>query len=303
MAAETGPEIDEAHPPLVVRRVEFDWQSTPLHWIPGNPAATHTVNVLHLMLPPGERWFVQVFRDALPYVEDERLRAEVKGFMGQEAVHARAHADVVAHQLDREGVVNNHRFNKLVNRVLKRRDKRMSGLPPRRRRRLLHVELASIAAIEHYTAVLGQWMLDNQALDRAGTDPVMLDLLRWHAAEEVEHRSVAFDLFQHVSGSYPLRLVSWAFATTGLTAGFAVGGLFLARRDPTLPRKPTFAEFWRAQGAAAKAGLIPPRTILFKEAPAYLKRSHHPSKVCSTERAVRYLRTSPAARAAGYDPY
>ena len=39
-----------------------------------------------------------------------------------------------------------------------------------------------------------------------GSDPVMLDLLRWHGAEEVEHRSVAFELFQHVSGSYVRRV-------------------------------------------------------------------------------------------------
>ena len=28
---------------------------------------------------------------------------------------------------------------------------------------------------------------------------MMLDLLRWHGAEEVEHRSLVFDVYQHVS--------------------------------------------------------------------------------------------------------
>jgi hypothetical protein len=35
----------------------------------------------------------------------------------------------------------------------------------------------------------------------------------------------------------------------------------------------------------------------------YLKPNHHPSKVCSTPRALEYLTQSPAAKAAGYDPY
>jgi hypothetical protein len=54
-----------------------------------------------------------------------------------------------------------------------------------------------IVGIEHYTAVLGQWILDAHQLDEAGADPAMMDLLRWHGAGEVEHRSVAFDVYQH----------------------------------------------------------------------------------------------------------
>jgi uncharacterized protein len=33
--------------------------------------------------------------------------------------------------------------------------------------------------------------------DAIGTDPVMLDMLRWHGAEEVEHKAVAFDTMKH----------------------------------------------------------------------------------------------------------
>ncbi len=53
--------------------------------------ATHTMNVLHIMLPPGERWFCDVYREALPLITDDKLRDDVKGFIGQEATHARAH--------------------------------------------------------------------------------------------------------------------------------------------------------------------------------------------------------------------
>ena len=40
------------------RDVPFDWSELPMHWIPGEPFATHLLNVLHLLLPEGERWFV-----------------------------------------------------------------------------------------------------------------------------------------------------------------------------------------------------------------------------------------------------
>ena len=82
---------------IKARRVRFDWAQTPMHWVPGDPQTTHTMNVLHLLLPAGERWFCDVYREVLPLVTSEPLRADVKGFIGQEAVHARAHAAVLEH--------------------------------------------------------------------------------------------------------------------------------------------------------------------------------------------------------------
>lgn len=36
--------------PLKARKVSFSWDDTPLHWVPGDPFSTHTINVLHLLL-------------------------------------------------------------------------------------------------------------------------------------------------------------------------------------------------------------------------------------------------------------
>src|SRR6185369_6978080 len=65
-------------------------------------------------------------------------------------------------------------------------------LPKSLRRWWLYRRLADVAALEHFTAMLGQWVLQNRTHDDIGTDPVMLDLLRWHGAEEVEHRSLVY---------------------------------------------------------------------------------------------------------------
>ena len=86
-----------ATPAIRARRVSFDWESTPLQWIPDDPGTSHVINVLHLLLPAGERWFVDVYREALPLVTDPALREQVKGFMGQEAVHAARHQAVLDH--------------------------------------------------------------------------------------------------------------------------------------------------------------------------------------------------------------
>jgi uncharacterized protein len=47
---------------LQPRNVTFDWSDLPIHWVPNEPLVTHTCNVLHLLLPAGERWFIDVFR-------------------------------------------------------------------------------------------------------------------------------------------------------------------------------------------------------------------------------------------------
>ncbi|WP_051951163.1 metal-dependent hydrolase [Actinacidiphila yeochonensis] len=280
------------------RRVAFDWQHTPLHWIPGEPTATHVLNVLHLLLPAGERWFVKVFKEALPLITEERLLQDVKGFMGQEATHSVQHSyvlDRLAEQrLSTEGYTRQVEwmFDVLLG------ERPPFGLPLTRRE-WLRFRLALIAAIEHYTAVLGDWILDSPALDQAGADEVMLDLLRWHGAEEVEHRSVAFDMYQHVGGRglgrYVRRAAAMALAWPTLIYLWVTGARYLLCHDPQLEHgRYRFGE----HRGAARRGLLPSWSTLNGAVPRYLRRSYHPSQEGSMDRAVAYLSASSAARSA-----
>lgn len=281
---------------LHARDVQFDWSGLDLHWIPDEPFATHVINVLHLLLPEGERWFVEVFKQAVPHITDDELREQVLGFIGQEAVHAEAHAGVLdhmdAHGLDPRPYVEQIAWMFRV--VLGDRD--LSGA---RASAWLRTRLAVIAGIEHYTAVLGQWVLDAEELDGAGADPTMLDLLRWHGAEEVEHRAVAYDLYTHLDGGYPRRALAMGVAAFALAALWLRGVRFLIANDPYLKgriggRKPRAA--WALRDS--RRGLIPHLGRLARAVPEYLRRKYHPSHHGSTSRAVAYLAASPAARAA-----
>ncbi|MGW7414586.1 metal-dependent hydrolase [Streptomyces sp. NPDC054863] len=280
--------------PLKARRVSFDWADTPLHWLPGQPFATHTINVLHLLLPAGERWFVHVYKQALPLITDDRLREDVIGFIGQEAMHSQAHDDVLPH-LKAQGLdptPYTAQVDWLFEKLLGDRT-----LPPGRPRRWWLLErIAIIAAIEHYTAFLGDWVLNADELDRRGADPTMLDLLRWHGAEEVEHRSVAFELFQHVDGSYRRRARTWATAFTALVFLWQRGARFFMANDPT----PGGVGGATLKGLVdgGRQGLLPTPGAMLKSVPRYLSRGYHPSQEGSTAQAVAYLAHSPAARAA-----
>lgn len=296
-------QIDERHPPIKTRRVTFDWSGTPLHWIPGDPVGTHIINSFNIILPAGEKWFIACVNDALPSLTDERLRAEVKGFIGQEMVHSRSHQGVLDQLLERHGI-DTKKITDQADQGNADRAANFAKRSPRKARRRLLFELGAVSAIEHYTAVLGQWIMDNDRLDKAGVDPTMLDLLRWHGAEEVEHRSVVFDVFQAMGGKYPMRVLSWFVALSFLYTGLIGGSIYLLRQDRTLGRKPTPLWIIRNYRRSVRKGHIPPIfRLLLGEAPVYLKPSHHPSKVCSTQQALEYLLRSPAAIAAGYDPY
>jgi predicted metal-dependent hydrolase len=288
-AAATGASRTETT--LRARRARFDLSQTPRQWVPGDPMATHMMNVLHVMLPPGERWFCDVYREALPLIDDEKLRQDVKGFMGQEATHARAH------EAGREHLA---RYGIETDRVMARAEwmrKNLGGakpfgrnLPRPLRKTWLITRLSTIAAIEHFTAVLGDWILNHSAqLDNVGADPAMLDLMRWHGAEEVEHRSVAFDVFQRISGNYVRRLVSMVAIAIALTVGFAVGASLLLSADVTTTQRFTLRGFRRS----GRRGHLPTYTFALRAVRTYLRRDYHPSQEGSTAVALAYLASSP----------
>lgn len=275
---------------LAARDVHFDWAGLPLQWIPGEPFAAHVLNVLHLLLPEGERWFVQVFSEALPLITDDQLREDVLGFIGQEGIHAGAHQGVQDHfreqGLDPSPYVGEieHLFRHLLG---------PRGLTGSRGQEWLIERLAVVAAVEHVTAFLGNWVLNSPGLDAAGADPQMLDLLRWHGAEEVEHRSVAYDVLCHLDPRYVRRVRTYVAAAAALFWLWGRGVRFLMANDPARTGR---GPRWRDLITSARKGLTPGYGDLIGCAWRYLKPSYHPRDEGSTEQAIAYLASSPAAR-------
>ena len=289
--------VSTEHNALRPRRVAFDWQDTPLHWVPGDPFSTHMINVLHLLLPAGERWFVEVYKQVLPLIRDQRLRDDVIGFIGQESMHAQAHSTVLDH-LVAQGL-DPAPYTAQMDWFFEHLLGDDTAPPPARKWWLLE-RVAIIAAIEHYTAVLGKWVLDARGFERFGADPTMVDLLRWHGAEEVEHRSVAFDVFQHLDGGYGRRLRTMTVVFPTMFWLWVRGVKFFVANDPELsPAQRKAAEpHLRDWVRAARAELVPAPRDVFSAVPRYMRRRYHPTQEGSTAKALAYLAGSPAARAA-----
>lgn len=286
-------------PPLIPRKVAFDWSQTPLEWIPGQPFASHFVNEINLLLPAGEFWFCRVFNQALPHIRDERLREEVRTFMRQESMHARAHADAITDYLNAKGIEtrsNTDREDRLFEILLA--DQPFGRkLPAWAERQWLVFRLGIIAAIEHMTCVLGNYIIRNRRWEAAGADPTMLDLLRWHGAEEVEHRCVAFDLYRHLGGSYPSRYYLATIAMPAIFGLWVNGAAHLMKQDPRFAgKKPSVFRpwIWRRWMRDARAGWLPsPLWIAVRELP-FFSPWYDPITEGSTEEALAYLNRSPA---------
>ncbi|OHV05284.1 metal-dependent hydrolase [Mycobacterium talmoniae] len=293
----TGPReesLDHERLVLQARDVEFDWANLPMHYVPNEPFATHFCNVLHLLLPAGEEFIVDVFKQALPLIKDDQLRLDVQGFIAQEAMHSQAHAGVADH-LTAKGIDLSpftDQLTWLFGRVVGDRPR----WSRRRQRSWLAERVAIVAALEHYTAILGEWILDTPQLDALGTDPVMLDLIRWHGAEEVEHKAVAFDTMKHLRVGYWRQVRTQLLVTPVMAWLFARGVRFMYSIDPLLP--PGTKVRWRDYFRAARRGLVPGPFQFLGVISAYYKPNFHPSKLGGVGRAVEYLAKSPAARAA-----
>jgi uncharacterized protein len=278
---------------LEARNVEFDWSDLPFHYVPDEPIATHVLNVLHLLLPAGEEFFVDVFKKTLPLIKDDQLRLDIQGFIGQEAMHSQAHSGVLAH-FDAQGID----LTPFTNQIRWLFEKLLGDRPHRSVRRQhswLLEQVSFISAIEHYTAVLGEWILDSPALDAVGSDPVMLDMLRWHGAEEVEHKAVAFDTMKHLRAGYWRQVRAQLAVTPVLLLLWIRGVKFMLSVDPYVPAGTKAS--WRAYLRAARRGLVPRPVRLIQVVGSYYRPGFHPSELGGLERAVDYLAVSPAARA------
>lgn len=246
-------------PRLAPRRVQFEFEPVPVHWVPGRPFLTHLLNALHFLFEHGERWFCKAFRAALPQIQDAQLRADVRGFIAQEATHSHHHAGFIGH-LAAQGL-HLPDFSRGLLRLLKRV----------RRRVTLRGQVAVIAGIEQYTAFLGAWVFEHGTLRDA--DPAMRELFLWHAAEEIEHKAVAFDLLQELRPGYFYRVGHFLLASLALFIAWGLALVLLLRRDRRASLRAVLVDFVRC----VRDGSLPIGPVL-RGCFSYLKPGFHPDQ-------------------------
>jgi len=178
---------------IPVRRMQFDFPEVldPLIVV-GDPEVSYSFIGISLLLPYLEPYLIRTMKAARPRVQDPALLADLDAFNGQEGQHYKQHRAFNAairaagfpelEGLEREVEADYQRFT---------------------RENSLEWNLAFAEGFEALTTATARFSFER------GIDemiPVARDLFAWHLVEEFEHRTVAFEVYDHVCGSYGYRV-------------------------------------------------------------------------------------------------
>ncbi|CAM2953687.1 metal-dependent hydrolase [Acinetobacter celticus] len=209
---------------ITVRKAQFNPKEIRRHYFANSPIMSHLLTALSSTFPIGEQFFVHSVRNVRDEVKDEKLQAQIAAFIGQEAMHSKAHAEF--NDAWRSDDYNLDRFQAW----LARKDQYVKNLHPK-------IQLAITCAFEHFTALLGGYILRHpEVLSTLDDDAVKLWV--WHAIEEIEHRAVAFDVYQAVYGDDKIRRMIMRSVTTGFASLtlYSATKLFMQDRKKSLPK-------------------------------------------------------------------
>ncbi|QQD20557.1 metal-dependent hydrolase [Oceanospirillaceae bacterium ASx5O] len=194
------------------RRMDFVFaEDTKRYWYKDSPYLTTFWTTLSTLFPEGETFFVDSVKNYRKRIEDPLLKAQVSGFIGQEAMHSKEHQafnDLAekhgypANNLDRD-------LGKLLGFTRR--------FVPKK------IQLAITVALEHYTAILAEQLLRNPVHQQNIQDPEALKLWMWHALEENEHKTVAYDVYKLVGGGYFTRVLTMLVVTLFFFAVVGIG--------------------------------------------------------------------------------
>ena len=171
--------------PITVRDLRFGRDQKPARWwLNGDPVATAWHNALSGTFPRGEAFFIEAVkahRDGTP----PQLAKEIRAFIKQEINHTREHVA----------------FNRAASDAgydMARIDRRVEEMMDLMKGRPVIIDLAATIALEHYTAMMAHEFLSNPQHFQGATGDAV-DMWRWHAIEEIEHKGVAYDTFLHAT--------------------------------------------------------------------------------------------------------
>lgn len=204
---------------ITVRTMAFDYSEARPDFIEGDPEESFFLLGVSLLLPYLEPYLIRTMRRARSELRDPALVDGLDRFCMQEGQHYRQHK----------------RFNEAIGLCavpgMAEIEAQMEADYLRfSESKSLRFNLAYAEGFEALTAALALNLLEDRG--RRPIDPTVGDLMYWHLIEELEHRTVAFDVYEAVVGKYPYRLAVGLFAQQHLIRYAVRVAVTMVRSDP-----------------------------------------------------------------------
>lgn len=220
-------------PEVPIRHMKFDFNAQdadPNFYLNAELASAY-FEALSIFLTYGEDLVIDTARYHRDFLSDPVLKQRVTSLIGQEALHSKVHEEW-------NEILKEHRFPVPLYRFLAENvfNYGFKRFPHR-------LQLSLMAGIEHFTAVLAEFMMKHEDHFFHSEDEKQRGLWMWHMLEEAEHKDIAYDVYQELSGSYPLRISGFALALFTIWFLVPLGGVaipFLRK-----PRNLVSLSFWK----------------------------------------------------------
>lgn len=184
---------------IPIRHMKFDFKAEdidPKFYMNAELASAYFAS-LSIFLTYGEDLVIDTARYHRNLIDDPLLKQRVTALIGQEALHSRLHEELNDAFAEIDLPVK--LFRTLAAWVF---DYGFNRLPQ-------PMKLSLMTGIEHFTAVLAEYMMNHEQIFFESQDQRQRAIWMWHMLEESEHKDIAFDVFQHLSGNYALRVAGF----------------------------------------------------------------------------------------------
>ncbi len=238
----------------------------PRYWHDDGAFATHFLDALSSTFPFGEAFFIRSVLCYRDRIKNTDLLDQIRGFAGQEGQHSRLH-DEHLELLLAFGYPFLAGRNRFLDRLMRWHNRHTPKL-----------SLAITAALEHLTAILARQILADGARRTAAMHPDMAPLWRWHALEESEHKSVAYDVLQQVAPGRALRVVGMGIDTFFLSFETLMRTSYMLWKDGLLFDRATWSQGFRFLWG--EAGLLRGTAAAYR---AWYRRDFHPNQIDDSE--------------------
>ncbi|OUL18577.1 hypothetical protein BV378_36550 [Nostoc sp. RF31YmG] len=204
----------QIQPELELRRINFEFpEQIERYWFGKSAFKTHLLNSLTILLPDIEQYLIHNIKNRIKQIGNPQLKQQAQAFIGQEAQHSQQHSKFWDN-LHFFGYKFDAYLHFLQAILFKALESRLS----------ISLNLSISAGIEHLTTLIAEYALESDFMAEA--EPNLKQLFEWHAVEEIEHKTVVYDVFQNRTKNYLIRIVG-LFISNILVLFFLIWGLVI----------------------------------------------------------------------------